>query len=85
MLLIVGLSTKGDSFPIDAFKQADAALSTQGFHKEVSSAVKPGIEYSITYEGPDTQKDRIEALLRPVAERFQLVVSIETEESVRFP
>jgi len=85
MLLIVGLAAKEGTFPVAAFKQVDATLSRAGFRKEVSSAVKPGVEYSITYEGPDSQKDKIETLLKPITEQLHLSVSIETEESVKFP
>jgi len=85
MLLIIGLSTDAGIFPIDALKQVEAALVTAGFRKEVSSAVKPGKQYSITYDGPDSQKDMIRDVLRPIAEQHHLALSIETEESVRFP
>jgi len=85
MLLIIGLSVATGDFPVEALKNADLTLAAAGFKKEVSSVVKPGKEYSITYEGPDTPKQKIEDLLRALAERHHLTLSIETEESVRFP
>ena len=85
MLLIVGLSSKGESFPVDVLKKVDAVLSALGFRKEVHSVVKPGKQFSITYDGPNTDKSRIEEVLRPVAEQNEVNFSVEIEESVKFP
>ena len=85
MLLIVGLSIEGQYFPVDVLKQVDRMLATAGFKKEVSSVVKPGQEYAVTYEGPNADKASIEALLKPLAEQNHIKVSVEVEESVRFP
>ena len=85
MLLIIGLSVAAGNFPIVALNHVDAALATVGFKKEVSSVIRPGKEYSVTYEGPTGEKSMIEQLLKPLAEQHGFSVSIETEESVRFP
>ncbi len=47
--------------------------------------IKPGKEYSVTYEGPNADKSRIEELLKPLAEQHHVNVSVEVEEPVRFP
>lgn len=85
MLLIVDISSKGDTFPAQALQQIDSALATVGFKKEVRSAVRPGKEFSVTYDGPSMDKSRVVELLRPVAEQNQVNVSVEVEESVKFP
>jgi allophanate hydrolase subunit 1 len=85
MLLIVDLSTRSDTFPMEALKQVEAALRAVGFKKEVQSVVKPGKEFSITYDGPNMEKSRVQELLRPVAEQNQVNLSVEVEESVKFP
>ena len=85
MLLIVGLSIEGGDFPVDLLKQVDGTLVAAGFKKEVSSVVKPGQEYSVTYEGPNADKASIEVLLKPLAEQKHIRISVEVEESVRFP
>jgi hypothetical protein len=85
MLLIVDALSRGDSFPVDSLKEVDAALATLGFKKEIHSVVKPGKQYSLTYEGPSTEKSRIEDTLRPVAEKNNIGLSFEVEESVKFP
>lgn len=85
MLLIVGLSIGGQDFPVDVLKQVDGVLAAAGFKKEVSSVVRPGKEYSVTYEGPNADKSTIEELLKPLAEQNDVSVSVEVEESVRFP
>ena len=66
-------------------KQVDETLAAAGFKKEVHSVVKPGKEFSVTYDGPDTDKTRVEDILRPVAERNGIRFSVEVEESVKFP
>ena len=85
MLLILGLVTTSGVFPTEALMQIESALDVVGFRKEVSSTIVAGKQYSITYEGPDTPKERIQELLRTLSEQHHLMVSIETEESIRFP
>ena len=85
MLLIVNLSSKAKAFPIQVLKEVDSALATVGFKKEVHSVVVPGKVFSVTYEGPNVDRGRIEEILNPVAERNRIGFSIEVEESVRFP
>ncbi|OFX17388.1 hypothetical protein A3K71_04015 [archaeon RBG_16_50_20] len=85
MLLIVGLSMTVGDVPVVVLKQVDATLATAGFKKEVSSVIKPGKEYSVTYEGPSADKSGIEELLKPLTEQHHVNVSVEVEESVRFP
>ena len=85
MLLVVGLSITVGDVPVVVLKQVDATLATAGFKKEVSSVIKPGKEYSVTYEGPNADKSRIEELLKPLAEQHHVNISVEVEESVRFP
>ena len=85
MLLIVGLTSKGELFPVQALDKVDSVLSAAGFKKEVRSVVRPGKEFSVTYEGPSLDKGRIEEMLKPVAEQNQISYSVEVEESVRFP
>jgi hypothetical protein len=85
MLVIVDLTTKVDSFPFDSLREIDAALAALRFKKEVYSVVKPGRQYSVTYDGPSKDKSEIEEILRPVAERNQINLSVQIEESVRFP
>jgi hypothetical protein len=85
MLLIVDLTSKEDDFPVEALREVDMALVTLGFKKEVHSVVKPQRQYSLTYDGPNTQKTRIEESLRPVAAKNNLDFSVQVEESVKFP
>lgn len=85
MLLIVDLISKLESFPLDSLKEVDATLATLGFKKEVRSVVNPGKHFSLTYEGPTTEKSEIEKILRTVAEKHQINFSVQLEESVKFP
>jgi len=85
LLLIVGLFAKGEAFSIQGLQLVDSALAGAGFKKEVRSVVKPGKEYSVTYEGPTTDRDRIAEILQPIAEQNQFSFSVEVEESVKFP
>lgn len=85
MLLIVGLSAQQSDFPTEALKQVDSSLAILGFRKEVSSLIRPRKEYSITYEGAMMEKTKIEELLRPIAQQYNLTFTVELEESVRFP
>ena len=85
MLLIVGLTSKGGNFPLEALKQVDSVLISSGFRKEVHSVLQPGKAFSVTYDGPNMEKDHIEEMLKPVAERNEITLSVEVEESVKFP
>jgi hypothetical protein len=85
MLLIVNLSARSEIFPVSVFDQIDSVLLSAGFKKEVRSVIKPGKEFSVTYDGPSIDKNHIEGLLKPVAQRNQVSFSIECEESVKFP
>jgi hypothetical protein len=85
LLLIVGLSSKGESFPLQALEQVDSVLVAAGFKKEMRSVVRPGKEFSLTYEGPSLERSRIEEMLKTVAEQNQISFSVEVEESIRFP
>ena len=85
MLLIVNLTSKGEPFPLSAFDQVDAILVSQGFKKEVRSVIKPGKEFSATYDGPDVDKREIEEILRPIAEENKINIAVDSEESVKFP
>ncbi len=85
MLLIVNLSARGDIFPVNAFEEIDTLLLSAGFKKEVRSVIKPGKEFSVTYDGPSIDKNHLEKLLEPVAQRYQVDFSVECEDSVKFP
>jgi len=85
MLLIVGLSSKTETFPVEALQQVDSAWSVVGFRKEVHSVIKPGKEFSVTYDGPNMETSRVEEILKPVAERNEITFTVEVEESVKFP
>ena len=85
MLVIVNLSAKGSTFPMEALQQVDLALEAVGLKKQVRSVLVAGKQFSTTYEGSAVEKNRIEETLKPLAERNQITISIETEESVSFP
>jgi hypothetical protein len=85
LLLIVSLSSNEEPFPVQALGQVDAVLAAAGFKKEVRSVVRPGKEFSVTYEGPSVEKSRIEKMLKPVTELNRIGFSVDIEESVRFP
>lgn len=85
MLLIVNLSANQAVLPIGILEQCDTLLVSIGFKKEVHSVIKPGREFCTTYTGPNTSKNRIEEILMPLAEKNQINLSIELEESVKFP
>jgi hypothetical protein len=85
LLLIVDLTSKGANFPLGALQQVDSVLIASGFKKEVQSVVQPGKTFSVTYDGPNMEKTRIEEILKPVAERNQIAFSVDVEESVKFP
>ncbi len=79
------LTSEERDFPVEALQQVDSVLNAAGFKKEVHSVLRPRRAFSVTYEGPNMEKDRIEELLKPVAEKNQIGFSVEVEESVRFP
>jgi len=85
LLVIVNLSAKDSAFPMQALQQVDLALEAAGLKKQVRSVVVPGKQFSTTYEGPAVEKNMVEETLKPLAERNQIIISIETEESVSFP
>ncbi len=85
MLLIVNLLARADTFSAAALEQVDAVLIQMGFKKQVRSTIRRGKEFSTTYEGPETEKKRVESMLLPIAEKNDLDFSVEIEESVRFP
>jgi hypothetical protein len=85
MLLIVSVFSNADTFPLGALVQVDAVLAGAGYRKEVRSVLRPGREFSITYEGPTAEKSQFEYLLRSIAESNGITFTIEVEESVRFP
>ncbi len=85
LLVIVNLTAKGSTFPMEALLQVDLALETVGLKKQVRSVLVPGQQFSVTYEGPTIQKTRVEEALNPLAETNQIMISVETEESVSFP
>jgi hypothetical protein len=85
MLLIVNLAAKGENLPIETLEKVDSTLVSCGFRKEVRSATKPGKQYSITYDGPSTEKSQIEEMLRPLSDQGMFTFSVEVEESVKFP
>ena len=61
------------------------ALVALGFKKEVHSVVKPGKQYSLTYDGSKIDKARVEEILRPLGEKNQINIMVELEESLKFP
>ncbi|MFI5449738.1 MAG: hypothetical protein ACHQ03_08240 [Candidatus Bathyarchaeia archaeon] len=85
MLAIVNLSASGSTFPMEALLQVDLAMEAVGLKKQVRSVLVPGKQFSTTYEGPTVEKTRVEETLKPLAERNQIIISVETEESVSFP
>jgi hypothetical protein len=85
MLLIVNLVTNSDIFPVHALEDVDSVLLVAGFKREIRSVIKPGKEFSTTYEGPTVEKAQLEKLVARVAERNEISFSVECEESVRFP
>ena len=85
MLAIVNLSSKDAPFPTEALATIDAALAAIGLRRQVRSVVVPARSYSITYDGPTTEKSRIEGTVAPMAEQYRLTFIVEIEESVSFP
>jgi len=85
LLLIVDLISKLENFPFDSLKEIDATLATLGFKKEVRSVIKPGKHFSVTYDGPFTEKSEIEKILLQVSEKNQINFTVQIEESVKFP
>jgi hypothetical protein len=85
LLVIVNLSAKGSTFQVQALQQVDLALEAIGLKKQVRSVLVSGKQFSTTYEGPSVEKSRVEETLKPLAERNEITISVETEESVSFP
>ena len=85
MLLIVNLAAKGETLPTETLAKVDSELANSGFRKEVRSVIKPGKEYSVTYDGPNMEKSQIEGILQALADQGMFTFSIEVEESVKFP
>lgn len=85
LLVIVNLTAKGSTFPLEALLQVDLALETVGLKKQVRSVLAPGKQFSVTYEGTSIEKSGIEETLKPLAERNQITIEVEIEESVSFP
>ena len=85
MLLIIGLSKQTGEFPMEALRKTDGVLVPLGFKREISTVVKSGREYAITYDGPMIGKGQVGELLEPLAHQYQLKISIDVEESVKFP
>ena len=85
MLVIVNLAATRETLPIETLEKVDSALATSGFRKEVRSVIKPGRQYSVTYDGPNREKNQIEEILRPFADEGMFTFSVEVEESVKFP
>jgi hypothetical protein len=70
---------------MDALSEVDSALSKQGLRKQVRSALIPGKEFAITYDGPATDKSKVSEIIRPIADEKGVEFSVEVEESVSFP
>jgi len=70
---------------MEALQQVDLALEAIGLKKQVRSVLVSGKQFSTTYEGPTVEKNMVEETLKSLAERNQIIISIETEESVSFP
>jgi len=85
LLAIVNLSSGHSSFPTEALATVDSALADIGLRRQVRSVVVPARSYSITYDGPTTEKARIEGSVAPTAEQYRLAFTVEIEESVSFP
>jgi hypothetical protein len=71
--------------PVQALQQIDLAMEALGLKRQVRSVLVPGKQFSTTYEGPTVEKNMVEETLKPLAESNQIVISVETEESVSFP
>ena len=85
MLVIVNIFATGSTLPLQALQQVDSALEAIGLKKQVRSVLVPGKQFSTTYEGPTVEKNRVEETLKPLADMNQVMISVETEESVSFP
>jgi hypothetical protein len=68
-----------------ALKEVHVILTELGFKKEVQNVIKPGRVFSVTYDGPNVERPRIEEMLRQVATKNEVTLSVNVEESVRFP
>jgi len=85
LLVIVNIFATGSTPPLQALQQVDSALEAIGLKKQVRSVLVPGKQFSTTYEGPTVEKNRVEETLKPLADMNQVMISVETEESVSFP
>ena len=85
MIVIITLSSKRPSFPVEALSVIDSALAAAGLKRQVRSVLAPGKEFAVTYDGPTTDKGKVIEIIRPIAERYVIEFSVEVEESVSFP
>jgi len=85
LIVIVTLSSKDRSFPMDALADVDSALASVGLRKQVRSSLVPGREFAVTYDGPVLDKENVSAMVAPIADRHGLSFLVEVEESVSFP
>jgi hypothetical protein len=85
LLVIVNLSAQDSVFPVAVLQEVDSALDNVGLKKQVRSVLIPGKAFSVTYEGPNATKDPLTELLKPIAERNRVTLTIDVEESVSFP
>jgi hypothetical protein len=85
MLVILTLSTKGSAIPVAVLQQVDSAMEAAGLRRQVRSVLVPGRQFSVTYEAPTIERSKVEEIIAPIAERNQIIVSVEVEESVSFP
>ena len=83
-MLIVDASSESD-FSAATLDQIDSILVSLGFKKEVRSVLNPGRQVLTTYEGPEMPRDQIESALGQIAAEKKITLSIEVEESVKFP
>jgi len=81
----VNIFATGSTLPLQALQQVDSAMEGIGLKKQVRSVLVPGKQFSTTYEGPTVEKNRVEETLKPLADMNQVMISVETEESVSFP
>ena len=70
---------------MEALVEIDSALAAVGLRKQIRSALVPGLQYAITYDGPTMEKRQIETALGALAKRHHLNFSVDVEESVSFP
>ena len=83
--MIITVSSKRPSFPVEALPEIDSALAAAGLKRQVRSVLVPGKEFAVTYDGPTAEKGSVIEIIRPIAERYVIEFSVEVEESVSFP